>query len=292
MYLFASIITTNEQEANDYMGAIINKHYRIEHIREPKLIFAGGSNLAFGINSSKIEKELSIPVVNLGLHAGLGLSFMLKELEYSCRAGDVVFISPEYFLSLDGEYKLKKHTKAIYNIAGKFYNVNVVDETNLHIEKTRSNIKSFTIKRQKQNDNLSQRKDSLYYREGFNEYGDVISHLDRPQPKKLIGKNKLAYTYWGGISILNEFAIYAKKNNIRVFFIYPTYPKSEYRINKRSIVRYADDLSSNLKMEIIGQPDDFVFDDALFFDTIYHLNAVGREIRTDKLIDVIRDKVL
>src|SRR4051812_8219671 len=66
---------------NDFMAAIIDKHKRINQINSPKIIFAGGSNLTFGLNSEEVEKEFSVPVVNLGLHAGLGLTFILNELK-------------------------------------------------------------------------------------------------------------------------------------------------------------------------------------------------------------------
>ncbi|HPG73671.1 MAG TPA: hypothetical protein PLM49_05215, partial [Bacteroidales bacterium] len=63
------------------MAAIIDKHKRIDSIKSPKIIFAGGSNLPFGIDSKMIQDSLHTPVVNLGLHAGLGLDFMLNELQ-------------------------------------------------------------------------------------------------------------------------------------------------------------------------------------------------------------------
>ena len=48
------------------------------------------------------------------------------------------------------------------------------------------------------------------------------------------------------------------------------------------------DLSNNLKIEILNRVSDFVFPDSLFFDTVYHLNKKGREIRTKKLIEIIK----
>jgi hypothetical protein len=48
------------------------------------------------------------------------------------------------------------------------------------------------------------------------------------------------------------------------------------------------DLSNNLKIEILNKPSDFVLPDSLFFDTVYHLNKKGREIRTKKLIEIIK----
>ena len=44
-------------------------------IEEPKIILIGNSNLAFGIDSEKIENSVGMPVVNLGLHGSLGNEF-------------------------------------------------------------------------------------------------------------------------------------------------------------------------------------------------------------------------
>jgi hypothetical protein len=36
--------------------------------------------------------------------------------------------------------------------------------------------------------------------------------------------------------------------------------------------------------EVISKPDDYCFPKSYFYDTAYHLNASGRELRTEKLI--------
>jgi len=284
IYFIASIVSYNKANTNDFMEGIIDKHNRIDRISEPKLIFAGGSNIAFGINSPKIEREFNKPVVNLGLHAGLGLSFILEELKYSCKNGDIVFLSIEYFLSLEGDYGLKQLTRNGYSNASKFYKASIIEDIKLHIEHTRVNIKALLFK--------DQRNNSVYDRNGFNEYGDVISHLKKQQPESIHDKVVFIYKYWEGIETLNEFNNYALHNNIKVFYLYPNYPKSQYEVNRSTILKYANDLSENLKIGILNKPEDFVFDDSLFFDTVYHLNADGREKRTDKLIQIIKDKVL
>ena len=39
----------------------------------------------------------------------------------------------------------------------------------------------------------------------------------------------------------------------------------------------------------ISPSQGFVFADNLFFDSIYHLNAAGRQLRTQRLIRVLED---
>ena len=48
----------NKNVKSNYMAAIIDKHKRLDSIKSPKIILAGGSNLAFGINSGKIREGI------------------------------------------------------------------------------------------------------------------------------------------------------------------------------------------------------------------------------------------
>jgi hypothetical protein len=271
---------------NTYMAAIIDKHNRIEQLNRPKMIFAGGSNLAFGLNSEEIENEFSVPVVNLGLHAGLGLKFIINELKATIKSNDVVFISPEYFLSSDGIYELKKNTSGFYKEAKKYYSIDLRTEILSDLDNTRKNLKSPRNKEEnipKVNSGVE-----VYSREGFNSYGDVVSHLDKKPLAELSDKRMLSYTYWSGINELNDFYEYAKLKNVAVFFIYPNFPLSEFDKNIDVINKLSRDLSDNLKFDILNNPSDLVFPDSLFFDTVYHLTKTGREARTKRLIEIIK----
>src|SRR5688572_21345445 len=72
----------------NYLAATIDKHQRLAGTRPPRIIFIGGSNLPFGIKSDMMQKELGRPIVNMGLVAGLGIDFLLKEVAGQVRAGD------------------------------------------------------------------------------------------------------------------------------------------------------------------------------------------------------------
>src|ERR1700712_3240683 len=75
---------------NNYLAAIIDKHRRLDSITGPRIIFAGGSSVAFGIDSKKMQEELHMPVINTALLAGLGLTFITNELIAKMRQGDII----------------------------------------------------------------------------------------------------------------------------------------------------------------------------------------------------------
>lgn len=279
--LIAFITNKPTKRSNDYMEAIIDKHRRVREIKRPKIILCGGSNLAFGINSQEIQNEFDVPVVNLGLHAGLGLEFMLNELKASMNEGDVVILSIEYFLG-DEDYDLKDYMQKMYPEASHFYSKSIVKDFQQSIEETRKNLKSFN------NRKPIDTSFSVYSRAGFNMYGDLVSHLQQPPPKELRQAKLLNYKYWDGIEILNDFYKYAQTKNVNVFFAFPNFASSEYKKNQMAINKLYDDIQKNLLIEVINTPEDLVLNDSLFYDTIYHLNSEGRELRTNKLIESIK----
>jgi hypothetical protein len=276
---------------NDYMAAIIDKHTRVKNINSPKIIISGGSNLAFGVESKMLEEEFKMPVVNMALHAGLGVNFILEQLKQTIKQDDIVLISFEHFMSLDGKYDLKKFTGEIFNESKKFYSINPLEEIKIEIENTRNDIKNFI---QKGGIQTSSNNDvvSVYSRKAFNELGDVVAHLSLPIPQEITGRKIFTYEYWGGIKELNNFHEYARKRNVQVYYLYPTYPNSEFNKNKRAIELLSEDLNKDLNIKIINKPTDFVYDDSDFFDTVYHLNKSGREKRTKQLINIIKENCI
>ncbi len=67
----------------------------LKNTPSPRIILVGGSNVSFGLDAELMQRTLGIPVINDGLHAGLGI-VPLRELQEYFRAGDIVIISLEY----------------------------------------------------------------------------------------------------------------------------------------------------------------------------------------------------
>ena len=89
-YLFTPV------NPNNYLAEINHKLHLLDSVEGRRMIFVGGSNVAFGVDSHAIADSLGMKVINTGLHAGLGLKYQLESVVGNLKEGDVLVIMPEY----------------------------------------------------------------------------------------------------------------------------------------------------------------------------------------------------
>jgi hypothetical protein len=258
----------------------------LDTTKQPRIILAGGSNLALGIDSKMIQDSTGYNVVNLALHAGLGLEYIINEVKMSVKENDIVILSIEHFLGLEGDYLLMKETVKNYPEANNFFTRNLYTEIKSYFERelTKNFKRNISFKKKPYRIDTTE----IYSRFAFNKYGDNVKHLTRQAPENIKGRGKIGYIYWDGIEYLNEFYDYATGKSIDVYFTFANYPLSEYEKNIEVFSRYESDVKNNLKMKVLNNIEDFIFADSLFFDSTYHLNKEGRYVRTIKLINILK----
>lgn len=276
-------------QANNYMAAMIDKHERINSLKgSQKILVAGGSNIAFGINSEMLETELGIPTVNMGLHVGLGLKFILEELKNNAEPDDIVVLSPEYFMHLNGSKDLLEHTYEIYPMVenylqeGRFLN-----KFFYHYSKTKQKCLSYFT-----NSNKNQTKIARQYsRDMFTEQGDFIHdalNYSRNEPLKVKKKKHAKYKYWEGIDLLNDFHEIAKEKNISIFYFFPPLHESFYHYESKRIVKLIADMESQLSIPVLNNHLSCIYPDEMFLDTKYHLTSEGSKKRTEVVINGLK----
>ncbi|MEX2596365.1 MAG: hypothetical protein WEC59_05480 [Salibacteraceae bacterium] len=283
---------------NDFMAAMIDKHERAEEIGSPKIIIAGGSNVAFNIDSKKIEEEFGLPVVNLGLSVGLGMEFIVNEIMDVAEEGNVVIFSITFFENIDGIYALKRHTTRHFPKAERYFRLNLSEEFTIHSRILRDqliNIGYTLMGRQSDtgtaDDDQLFESESIYTRSNFNEYGDFIGHHGLPQVDQLDQRFTFEYSYWEGINQLNRLNEDALKNGYSLYYIYPAYPFSDFERNREVLNLFREDMQSDLKFPILGDLEDSLYDESAFFDTAYHLRQEGVKARTEYFIELMKSTV-
>jgi len=286
---------------SDYLAAAIDKHAILERARSPKIIFIGGSSVAFGLDSNMIEKHLKYSVVNMGLHAGLGVKYILSEVKNEINSGDIIVISLEYHHFFDkrfinGTVELSEvilyYPKALYYLDYIQFKYLLKEIPLLFQIKLRAIINYIYIKVV-----LKEKPYALkiYNRETFNLYGDAENHLDQPSPEEYIDSSSsitLPKTYDKEvILILNKFHRYARRKNAQVYFAFPSIPEDLFNENIANMDNFNRWLKSRLSIPLFGEPLLFTLQRKCFYDTFYHLNRKGREIRSRKLTEELEKAI-
>lgn len=266
--------------SNDYLQAYNMKCDLLEDTPSPRIIFVGGSNLAFGLDSRRIADSLHIHVVNTGLHVGIGLQFMIDDIVGYVKKGDILVFAPEYqhfygrayggnepicvlSLSRENKYSLL-HKEQIYRIVKNFFyplKYKLLSWINLHISK------------------------KAYQASGFNNYGDEEKHWNFPSisfhfsPIKSSFDEKFGRYFVGRIKELQKI--------VQVIIIPPAYVKTAYTADEQKI-RVIDNFLRKNEIPFLVSPETHTFPLEDMYDSYYHLNRNGVEKYTGFIIEELR----
>lgn len=268
----------------DMNASILDKIDRAESTHEPQLLLVGDSNLVFGIDSAEIEKELGIPVVNMGLHAGLGNEFLLKIAEFYAEPGDTVVVSLVRYnigeetsneeltwITLENRFKLYRFIapKDNYRMFKAFPSY-LRDAITLWLT-GKGNIK----------------EETGYSRSYFNEFGD--SEFTRPDPINYFedseGIPELTDEF---VEYFNDLCRELNEKGIKVVVAgFPIYV-CDTTPDKEEFAAFEQELREKLDCEVISDFTEYYMDKELFWDSKFHLNDRGVPVRTALLINDIR----
>jgi hypothetical protein len=248
----------------------------------PRIIFVGGSNIAFGINSKVIKDSLKINPINTGYNAGIGLSYMMSNVLDKVNNGDIIILSPEYQFfygqGLNGDISQLITLIDVPNGS----NIKLSFNNYFHILKY---IPEFTLSKYKITNYLIDSKLSkgIYGKLSFNKFGDSFRHW------KL--ENELGFNYTimeGGFD--NQIISYIlfmekelQKKGASLFITFPGINKTSYLNNKSKINHVFKSLQKS-DFNLIGKPSDYMYPDSLKFDSPYHPNKKGALLRTYKFV--------
>lgn len=277
MVFLIHLIAPFVRDDNSYVAASLDKENKLITLPGRRLILVGGSNLALGVNSAKLSQEIGMPVLNMGLHAGLGLPFALNETQAGLRKGDVVVLSIEYFLG-DGEKKLQSQLVDINSKANNFIEPDLFGTLRLYTAQLQRCLSSGFYKAIG-----SDKKDPTYRRNAFTPEGDLTAHWNRPPVNSLTGFFRFTEDYDVGIERINQFVETAQSKGCKVYLTYPAYPTYAYEENKAAIDKLEIQFKQNVKCPIFGNPKISLLPKSYFFDTVYHLTREGTQKRTQLL---------
>jgi hypothetical protein len=277
-----------------YMAYLDVKQRRLETVPSPRLILVGSSNLAFSFDSMRAREQLKLDVVNMGIHQGLGLDFVLNETVKNIRAGDVVLVSPEYLHFL-GDSTTDTIVETLIaspraTVAGTDFAIfkKMMDQSLALLGRRTRTLVLIALGRAPFSPQQPYRSNS------FNEFGDVVAHRTmEPMPNRRRGEpcNFQSKRVYYVIDRLNTFAEQCRQRGATVFFSHPPYPKSEFARDSSSLEKLNEKLVEELSFPVISVPEETVYPDEWFYDTEYHTLPPGTERRTELVINRLNGRL-
>lgn len=271
------------QYENSYAATLVDKVDRLCSIDGPKIVLIGNSNVAFGFNSELIEQEMGMPVVNMGLHGGLGNLFHDNMIGYNVHEGDIYVVSHCTYWN---EGKIENYIAAWATVENHKELWKLIPK-NEYI----SMVKSFPAYVKKMSANHSSMKDigagEGYTRDIINEYGDVA--VQREHKASSEGRDIWApITSAAEFDVLNEWNRYLEERGAKmVVSSFPVY-YDNWPSDDAYMDTYQQDLVDGLDCDVISYWKDYAYPKEYFYDTEYHLTNEGAEVRTKQLIEDLK----
>ncbi len=278
---------------NSYLGASADKERLLATAPGARIVFVGGSNLAFGLDSEMVERRLGRHPVNMGVHGYFGLPFMLREAKVALRSGDVVVLTPEYehFIFEDwgrGKGLLLKSwalTAWLSPQALRHAPVEVVEEMFL----TRKGIQAILDGYHMVGD---KKIDPIYGRHNFNRYGDLVLPEALADRVFSYPPGVVPVTYPPNLAVMESmvghlrvFVAWCRAHDVQVLWASPPWLREKYLANARTIEELEAVVARKVPVEIVLRGREANLPTSRFFDTEYHLNRSGRRERTEFLCE-------
>ena len=271
-----------------YLAGTVEKHKLIAETPSPRVVIVGGSNVAFGFDSQYLQKSLGLPVINMGLHGGLGLRYSLNEITPYIRKGDVYVLSPEYpqFDDPDGDLTLLQ-LLTVYPRGLQYVSL----ENMMAFPRAFLQLSQFKRNWWGRTGFKSPSFDPVYNRSAFNKNGDVISHLTRMTPPhtnfpQVLPLLRPTNSNCPTIIAIEKFEHTCAARGATVFFAFPAVVADYYKEpeNLKNIKLLDANLRRYTRLIILGTPAENVFPSTDFFDAVNHLNTRPRFARTEHLL--------
>ena len=271
MYAYFIFLLPVHEEV--YIQAYKPKCELLANTPSPRLILVGGSNLSFGVDSKRMADSLHLPVINVALHAGIGLKFIIDDLTSRIRKGDIIVVAPEYN-HFDGNAYGESLTLPVLLKAANWENLHL-----LNLQQWRTVITGIPeLRHYAETPKIGHK--SIY----FNELGDEVNHLTQPDteipnvsyPQPPIDEEFCQY-------FVDKLCDFEDNKGCIVILTPPACRESFYNGYKGNTDKISDKLSS-LGRPFNVAPYEHVQHDSCAFDTDYHMNKYGVDIFTGKLI--------
>ena len=250
----------------------------------PRIIFVGGSNLSFGLNSQMIKDSLQLNPINTAIHASLGIKFMLEHTLDYVQNGDIVVLVPEYhhfYRSLD--FGSEELLRIVFDVNPKnIKHLNISQIVNIV-----PFLPKYSLTKFKPTEYLNLKESDVYSVNSFNKFGDTYTHWDMEQ-KKFNPQPPITGNFNPEvIKLFQEINLAIEKKGALLLVTFPGIQDKSFDISIEQIIRVENELL-NSNLNVFGTTERYKIPDSFMFDSPYHLNKKGVDYRTNMMINDIK----
>ncbi len=295
---FAIYFGYNQQLDAIYTGSLMGITSRklelVSAIEGEKIVVLGGSNVIYSVSAKTMSEQLDMPVFNMGTTAYLGLPFFLSESKQYLKSGDTVVLSLEnavYMAAIDYQVvlmALENHSNVWQGVPLTYMPQLITSYIPYTLVKTND----------AKNSNVAN-KHEQYINAGFDDFGDstavyeenILENLYNYQDTMQIGEHLVDNST---INQLNSFKRWADNNGVNVYLTYAPFNNLAVIPNENgtSTQQNADEMQNyiqqNCDIPWLGTISDGIMHEDIFYNTNNHLNEQGKVLRTQQLIDELK----
>ncbi|MDN3643387.1 hypothetical protein QWY87_11795 [Lutimonas halocynthiae] len=281
IFLFGIMLPATPAAKNNMLAYKTQKDSLLANVASPRIIFVGGSNLVFGLDSERFKDEFSLNPINAGLAVNFGLYFMMEDVLTYIRPGDYIVLAPEY------QHYYGKNAFGGNDLLRLLMDTDKDGFKNLssgHIPNLMKAVPVYFLGKFNWNQYFYNNDHNVYGKHIFNQYGDSNFHWGLKQRTFPLVNPLKGPINNSVIEAIKTFDNQIKDKGATLFVTYPGFQESSYQLIKNEIemVQFALEKAD---LEILGTPKRYVMPDSLMFDQIYHLSKQGVDRRTSFLIE-------
>ena len=275
------------QNLGSFQAALLDKTERLRSIGEPKIILIGNSNLAFGVDSQRIQEALGMPVVNMGLHGGLGNAFLENMVKLGVSEGDIVVVCHSDYDD-DGTIPDPALAWITVEMHPEFWKLIPAKAIPQMLKAYPGYLYSSAVRFLTGSPKNVPETGTSYSRAGFNAFGDVCV---RGEDSFVFTEGSVVVPQVGEetaarLNALNHYIL--SRGATMVVAGYPI-GSGEFTPAEAEFDAFEAQLREALDCPVISQFADYFIPYSCFYDTVFHLNDVGVKLRTGQLIADLQD---
>ena len=279
------LLPQTPRQASSPISAKIEKDSLLRSISKPRIVFIGGSNLAYGIDGEMIKDSLNLYPINTGIMYAIGLKAMLNNYLQHAKKGDIVIVSPEYDHFFGDFYN---GNQSVLYYSGVDNPVNPLAELDWEqIRKVVPFFPKYVFRKVDIREYFGFSIDSLFNRNSFDQYGFLQGHWGfRSKPFK--SDSELTEPFNPEvIESLSQFQKQLESRSCKLFISPPAYNASSASNRLEQIKRVTEELEK-ANIPVLDKFENYIFADTLFYNSPYHLNEIGAKRRTVMIINSIK----